>query len=752
MTTNYHSAIATGESNAPATINNRLSDLDRAIVARAAEIAALNTSGVGSVYAQINNASGEADTSWVIDNISGTFLAGATVIYTVSGVVYASTVAANTSASPLTVTAAPGVTIPDNTVISQVPAGVAGKVTDTIRNIKDPVFGVKGDGTTETSAITAALPTGGNASVVFPSGTYQIDSGLTIDQNGTALQGVGVVTIRRSQTTDAGTDYVMLAIDGADGVIIDGLTFEQDEYDTGGDAGSDNHTGIRITGCNNVVIRNCSFLATGAYAIEVYNSTNVRIEGCYITKTTQGASNTRGAYGVGIIRSSNVAVTNCRIEKISCGICAIVRQPSDGTLYDDLRGIVIANNTISNTSEHGIYINYAMDVAITGNTLRNIDQAGIKVRAVECAIEGNSVHAYTQGIVVSEFFRNVTVGGNNVRIEYSASRSGATMIGVWVDVQGLSGLLAAAAVPSWITSSSRCENTTIKGNVLTYDGTADIEASYGVRLIGSTSHTTADDMGIRTVNVSGNTIVKFMTGILTQYVDQLHIASNILIGQGTPAVRSTISGGDLTSGTTFTLTSTAGFLAGRVIAYVRSDGTYETRTIDTVTNSTTLTVTSSIGGTIANGANVYMLPSDNGRLGHGINVYERTPYLQITGNLIRKFYNGFNYDSGAGSLADTVIESNTIADNTNYAITFNGVISGNSASVVRDNRYDGNGNTAIISFGVNSWLSPAAKGADATGSNVFGAGAGTLGANAGFILLSTRTGTTAWVPYWTSIT
>lgn len=179
MTTNYHNAITTGESNAPATINTRLSQLDGAIAARAAEITALNTSGTGNIYAQINNASGESDTSWAVDNISGTFLAGATVIYTVSGTIYASTVAANTSTTPLTVTAAPNVTIPDNTVITQVPSALVGPTLSPRVNVKAPEYSATGDGTTDdTTALLSALGvsyttiiSGSNTSITVASAT-----------------------------------------------------------------------------------------------------------------------------------------------------------------------------------------------------------------------------------------------------------------------------------------------------------------------------------------------------------------------------------------------------------------------------------------------------------------------------------------------------------------------------------------------------------------------------------------------------
>ena len=680
MTTTYHTAIATGESNAPSTINTRLSALDSAIAARANEINAINVAGASSVYAQINNASGEGDTSWVIDNVSGTFLAGATVVYTVSGVVYSSVVAANTSTTPLTVTASPAVTIPDNTVISMVPPGIAGKVTDNVRNVKDPVFGAKGDGNTETSAITSALPTGGNASVVFPPGTYQIDSGLTIDQDGTALQGVGVVTIRRSQTTDAGANYVMLTIDGAENVVIDSITFSQHEYELpGGDAASDARTGIRITGCNNVVIRNCSFLKTGAYAIEVYNSTNVRIEGCYIARDAAQTAGTRGSYGVGIVRSSDVTVTGCKFLNVSCGVCGIVRFPSDGTYFDDMRGIVIANNEMDTISEHGIYINYAMDVTVIGNSLRNIDRDGIKVRAAECAITGNSIHSYSNGIGITDYSRNVTATGNSIRLEYNASRSNSTMLGVYTDFQGLDGVIASASRPAWIDSNSRCQNFAICANNIIYDGTLDVESTFGMRMIGDGTYATAETMAAQRLTIIGNTISNFMTGIHTAWCEEFYIIGNVLVGQ-------------------------------------------DTSSAPTAANQ-----------------------------GHGIHIDRRTPHLQIESNLIREFWNAINFGTSASSTADIVIRNNHITENNNYAIYFN-ITTGSSALTIEKNRYEGN-TTGVYGYASGTivhFYGTTPKGADATGTNVFGTAAGALGANTGFLKLYDAEGNTVYVPYWES--
>lgn len=247
MTTNYHTAIANGDSrgNDAAIWNEPLGALDAQLSTQAAQIAALNTSGVGSVYAQINNDSGEGDTSWAVDNISGTFLAGATVVYTVSGVVYTSTVAANLSGTSgtLTVTASPAVTIPDNTVISQVPVAVAGKMLEGIINAKDPTYGATGDGTTDdTVAIQAAIDaaaSNGGGTVLLPLGTYKLTDTLTM---GTKVALVGQGDQATLQPTQGAGDWgsstkPLIAVQGVTGAIVRDLRIDmQGQNRTAADA------------------------------------------------------------------------------------------------------------------------------------------------------------------------------------------------------------------------------------------------------------------------------------------------------------------------------------------------------------------------------------------------------------------------------------------------------------------------------------------------------------------------------------
>lgn len=237
------------------TLNRPLRQLDAAIRAQGVTVAALQLNNAASVFAQINNGSGEADTSWIVDNISGTFLAGATVAYVVAGVVYTSTVAANTATTPLTVTVSPAVTLSDNTVIAMVPPGLAGLLLENTINYLDPLYGGIGDGVTDDStalqtAIDAATASGRN--VLIPAGATAFLGALVTLEDGVEIVGQGYT----SEIKTDGLGSAALIASSVDNIGLRNLRITGD--------GAVNL--VLLEGCSNVRITDCWFHQDGGTA------------------------------------------------------------------------------------------------------------------------------------------------------------------------------------------------------------------------------------------------------------------------------------------------------------------------------------------------------------------------------------------------------------------------------------------------------------------------------------------------------
>lgn len=472
MTTNYHTAIVNGDSrgNDAAIWNDPLGALDSQLSTQAAQIAALNTSGVGSVYAQINNASGEGDTSWVVDNISGTFLAGATVVYSVSGVVYASTVAANTSASPLTVTAAPGVTIPDNTVISMVPTAAAGKFLENIINIKDPLYGATGDGSTDdTTAIQAALTAcsaNGGGTVYAPPGTYIIADSVTVESN-TTLLGAGQGTIFKRAANKDGTgdmNLIKTAVSATNVVFQDFAIDGNGSNQTHGTGSNANQVGLRFR---------AGTTDSKAIRVTVYNNLN---SGIYMDTCT------------------SCEVSHCyAYDQIGNPAYPPTGAPGDGIAVHYGSDLILSDNVCYDNNNDGIVISECSRLKVTGNVCYgNVVGHGIEIftndsaHPIEDSVIANNV-CYDNGACGIGLFANagaqycygVIVSDNSCtnNADHGANIEGQrhTITGNSFGLNGDNGLR--------LNSASDC---VISGNNIWYNNTSDTAGQAGILLTNTT--------------------------------------------------------------------------------------------------------------------------------------------------------------------------------------------------------------------------------------------------------------------------
>lgn len=202
MTTNHHTPIAAGESNAVATINSRLSDLDAAITGGSGQFFG------GNVATLTQGAADAGQTTIVVDSTTG-FVAGARVAYIlIGGTLEYNVIALVEDAATLTVVTNIGAGgIADNTYIALISEGeyqasvaieYGNGVVPTLATAMEwssegifnvRAYGAKGDAVTDdtvaiNAAMTAARAAGSAAQVggkvVFPPGKYMVSETIEI--------------------------------------------------------------------------------------------------------------------------------------------------------------------------------------------------------------------------------------------------------------------------------------------------------------------------------------------------------------------------------------------------------------------------------------------------------------------------------------------------------------------------------------------------------------------------------------------
>jgi hypothetical protein len=177
MTTNYHTPIGIGATNAPSTLNTPLGTLDSAIT---------SLQYANSVFTAINNVAGETGTVWTVDDTTG-FLAGASITYALNdGTIKTNTIATVDSSTQLTVTVSESGTLSDNAIVAQVAPGLAGIITQGFINVKAPAYGALGDGSNDdTAEIQAAVDAASAGDTIFfpPTASYyKISDEITISK------------------------------------------------------------------------------------------------------------------------------------------------------------------------------------------------------------------------------------------------------------------------------------------------------------------------------------------------------------------------------------------------------------------------------------------------------------------------------------------------------------------------------------------------------------------------------------------
>lgn len=428
MTTNYHTPIVTGATNAPATVNTPLSALDSAIASINSSVTSI--SSATGLFTAINNGAGETGTAWTVDDTTG-FLAGMTITYTIStGVVKTNTIATVDSSTQITVSVTESGTLSDGAIVAAVAPGLAYPATQwhDIRN-----YGAVGDDSTDDSAailaaITAAAAT--NGTVVVPPGTYKVTDRFALIDN-THILGVGG-TIKTYRTT---VDYTTgEAVDVTD-LFHDGGTTVSNVSITNlimVNAGADNMRAISGSFFNSVFAGNeidgfivgieCNTDSSAppmdaentdgpAYTTVIGVESRSIIKDNYIhdshTSTRVYAGGSPAIYAAG----GYCIISGNRIENTSGGILG----PDNG---------IVANNRIVNvTNENGIYLSGSTYTTCTGNYVENTNRDGIALsQGKGCTISNNVIVSANQRALRIQNSTDCTWVGNVIYCNGVTSR------------------------------------------------------------------------------------------------------------------------------------------------------------------------------------------------------------------------------------------------------------------------------------------------------------------------------------------
>lgn len=405
MTTNNHTPIVTGESNAPATINTRLSALDAAIgnrlalttsnrndiVAATNELRALITSSIGAVTADSEVVTARGDETVLLDRFaaieSGAF------------------------------------------------------------NVKSATYGATGDGTTnDTTAVTAALTaasSAGGGKVALPRGKYAVTA-LTVPAN-TIIEGQGKGSIIKITSTSgnaitlgAGAQLRNVSIEfgvdstlrssaeraliyvGSSNAIINGVIIDVGTS-TASQTTLNKANGITIdNGAKNVIISNCILVgpdaATAGYDAVGYAGWGVKI----VDTTNPGADVTIANC---IIEGWNDAVkTTCDDVNLIVSGCNLNNNNRDGldTFYSGNGKIIINGNIIHDnydlpadmktTGTASGLVQSDYDVIFTSNLIYNHNADGSGDGDGVVSLTGNGT-VLVQNNIIRDSARGITIFG-----------------------------------------------------------------------------------------------------------------------------------------------------------------------------------------------------------------------------------------------------------------------------------------------------------------------------------------------------
>ena len=353
-------------------------------------------------------------------------------------------------------------------------------------NVKD--YGAVGNGSTaDATAIQAAInavPAAGGT-VYFPAGTYIIPKtiGLLCSKSNVRFLGESSGSILKYSLV-SGATKVLLDIDSASNVSVEGITFDGNAAVMGGFV----PTMLRIKQSSNVYVRGCRFVNSTGAGLALTDAASVWITGNYFKDLNYSGINLALTPAVGVY-NENIWITDnylddCQLSAVSGNAAIQVRSIG---LH---RNIHVLNNTVLNFGKVGIGMDNVSRSNISGNTVIT-DYIHPTNPYGECIVIGGS-----ENIVSGNFCRNNSKSFASCILVY-AGTDPAVDAPPAVNIQILNNRCtfgAAGIDVVFAVNSAVINGLTIQNNHC-YDN------SYGIRSFLNTSVTS----GIQSnVNVSGN--------------------------------------------------------------------------------------------------------------------------------------------------------------------------------------------------------------------------------------------------------
>lgn len=457
------------------------------------------------------------------------------------------------------------------------------------------------------SAIEAAYADGVGVAIVG-SGTYDIGRttsgtydrfGLNLHSSNMEIIGVNKPTLKRFDSINTGTawtsstGYSLIYCGVADdettlisNIRISGVRFEGNDalHSTSGNSVPDQRTAIFISGVNGIDIEKCDFLksdSSAIFALDTRTWINKKSYRLSVTKCRFFAT-AHAVAGRALIHSisfggDGLLVDGCYFSWCDCGISTgDTTYAEDDTVETDTYSYTtssdygantftvqrtgqqarIANNLLTNSSEHAIYVGSRYTL-VTNNTIYTdsptVCISNLKLRGNNMTITGNSVKSGSSGsaMTMGLFCRNISVSGNT----FTGYGTSASMVDV--DATGLQTFMT-DRVAWWPVPSPIMGNISITGNTLSC-----LDSSGSAFRIYTEASTIASLTGKHLANIaiSGNNINNVKTFAT---ITNCNLADSISI-EGNNA-----SGTAVASASVIYFTGTGGTTAGQAL-FIRNN-------------------------------------------------------------------------------------------------------------------------------------------------------------------------------------
>lgn len=257
-----------------------------------------------------------------------------------------------------------------------------------VRSVKD--YGAKGDGKVDdTASIQQAMQS--NSLIFFPAGNYLVSKTIRLE----SLQNVHILATGATLTNNTLTNDC-LHIDQCEFVTIVGgrytrLALPAASWPT-------NCHCLCLTNCKDVSVQNIFIDGSPGMGICVVDGVNIRITDNIVKNTTRDGIYSH--YSVNVLYSGNYLenIADDALSMHDYGFNA-AKQTIRSLGYQQAGNSIIANNRIKN-SMRGIASIGLQSLAITGNVIEQIVNAGIEVYNTAESFEGDDTHV--QDVIISD--------------------------------------------------------------------------------------------------------------------------------------------------------------------------------------------------------------------------------------------------------------------------------------------------------------------------------------------------------------